>query len=160
MRISTTRFGDINIAPGKIITMPDGLPGLDALKRYALLSTEETDPFHWLQALDAADVSLVVINPYLLFPDYKPLVPEEIFEQLGAENTEDVLVLTVAVIPREFRNMTTNLLAPVLINTRTNVGKQIILENSDYDLRHPIFDKIRKLVQRGGASGVGADQKN
>ena len=160
MRISTTRFGDINIAPGKIITMPEGLPGLDAFKRYALLSTEETDPFHWLQALDAADVSLAVINPYLLMPEYKPMVPEEVFEQLGAGNTEDVLVLTVAVIPREFRNMTTNLLAPILINTKNNVGKQVILDNSEYALRHPIFDRIRKLVQKGGSPDAGVDQKN
>ncbi|MCL2747423.1 MAG: flagellar assembly protein FliW [Oscillospiraceae bacterium] len=160
MRISTTRFGDINIAPGKIITMPDGLPGLDAFKRYALLSTEETDPFHWLQSLDAADVSLAVINPYLIFPDYRPMVPEETFEQLGAGNTEDVLVLTVAVIPREFRNMTTNLLAPILINTKNNVGKQVILDSGEYDLRHPIFEKVRKLVQKGGASDAGLDQKN
>ena len=160
MRISTTRFGDINIAPGKIITMPDGLPGLETFKRYALLSTEETDPFHWLQSLDAADVSLAVINPYLLFPDYKPMVPEEVFEQLGTESTEDVLVLTVAVIPHEFRNMTTNLLAPILINTRNNVGKQVILENSDYDLRHPVYEKIRRLVHKGGASDAGADQKS
>jgi len=157
MRISTTRFGNINITPAKIITMPDGLPGLESLKRYALLSTEETEPFHWLQSLDAADVSLAVLNPYLLFSDYKPMVPEDVFEQLGADNTEEVLVLTVAVIPPDYRSMTTNLLAPVLINTKNNVGKQIILESSDYDLRHPIFDKIRKLVQRGGASDAGID---
>jgi flagellar assembly factor FliW len=160
MRISTTRFGDINIAPGKIITMPDGLPGLETFKRYALLSTEETEPFHWLQSLEAADVSLAVINPYLLFPDYKPMVPEEVFELLGTENTEDVLVLTVAVIPQEFRSMTTNLLAPILINTRNNMGKQVILENREYDLRHPVYEKIRKLVHKGGASDAGVDQKS
>ncbi|MDR3207345.1 MAG: flagellar assembly protein FliW [Oscillospiraceae bacterium] len=157
MQISTTRFGDVNIAAGKIIHMPDGLPGLEGFTRYALLSTEETDPFHWLQSLEAADVSLAVINPYLLFPEYKPLVPEGVFTQLGVDRTEDVLVLTVAVIPQDFRHMTTNLLAPVLINTKNNCGKQVILENGEYDLRHPIFEKMRMLVHRGGAPDAGAD---
>ncbi len=160
MQISTTRFGDISISDEKLINMSDGLPGLEDFRRFALLSTEETEPFHWLQSLDAPDVSLAVINPYLLFPDYRPAVPEEALGQLGVEGTEEVLVLTVAVIPRDFENMTTNLLAPILINTKNNAGRQVILDSGDYDLRHPIFEKVRKLVSEGGAADAGTHTKN
>lgn len=158
MLFSTTRFGDIDIAEEKIIHMRDGLPGLEDNKRFALLSTEETEPFHWLQSLDAADVSLAVINPYLLFPAYQPAVPEEALRQLGiSDSLDDLLVLTVAVIPGDVKNMTTNLLAPILVNAKRNEGRQVILENSDYDLRHPIFREIRQAVQQGGVSDAGAD---
>ncbi len=152
MRVATTRFGDIEIAEEKILTFADGLPGLERYGRYTLLSTKETDPFHWLQSLDDMDVALAVINPYLLFPDYRPTVPENVLKDLGIHETEQVLVLTVAVIPQDFQQMTTNLLAPILINTQNNQGRQVILENSEYDLRQPIYEEVQKLVHEEGGT--------
>lgn len=160
MQITTTRFGEIQISGEKIIQFEEGLPGLEDLHRFALLSTEETEPFHWLQSLDEPDVSLAVVNPYLLFPEYKPLVPETVFEQMGVRETGDVLVLTVAVIPREFKNMTTNLMAPILIDTVGNQGRQVILESNDYSLRHPIFNEVSRLVNEGGGENAGTDPQN
>ncbi|MDR0671910.1 MAG: flagellar assembly protein FliW [Oscillospiraceae bacterium] len=157
MQIATTRFGDITISDQKVICFEEGLPGLETFRRFVLLSTEDTKPFHWLQSLDDPDVSLAVINPYQLFSDYKPMIAETVFTHLDIEETEDVLVLTVAVIPQDFKKMTANLLAPILINTKNNTGQQVILEGGDYSLRQPIYNEIRKIVCEGGTSDAGVD---
>ncbi|MDR0380583.1 MAG: flagellar assembly protein FliW [Oscillospiraceae bacterium] len=159
MQIATTRFGDITVSDQKIIHFDEGLPGLEDFRKFALLSTADTEPFHWLQSLDKPDVSLAVINPYRLFSDYKPMIAEDVFAQLGVEETEDVLVLTVAVIPQDFKKMTTNLLAPILINTKNNTGRQVILENGDYNLRQSIYNEIREIVCEGGTPDAGTDSQ-
>ena len=157
MTVKTTRFGEIDIADEKIIAFRDGLPGFEELKRFALISTEETDPFHWFQAMDDPDVALAVINPFQLFPDYSPMIDDSVFDDLGVASDEDILLLTVAVIPQEFRNMTTNLTAPILINTIKNCGRQVILEVGDYEVRRPIYEPIQEYTMGRGEADAGAD---
>jgi flagellar assembly factor FliW len=146
MQINTTRFGDIYVDSQKVISMPDGLPGLEQFKRFTLLCIRETAPILWFQSLDATDVSLAVINPFLLFPDYTPLIPDDELLRLGAEDVKDMLFLTVVVALGDLKDITTNLLAPILINTRNNIGRQIIMENSEYTLQQPIYKQMRKLM--------------
>ncbi len=150
MKINTTRFGEIDITDDKIIHFKDGVPGFENCKRFALITTEETDPFLWLQAFEETDISLAVINPFRLFPDYAPSVSSELLNDIGAPQDEDILLLTVAVIPRDFTRMTTNLVSPILINAKENIGKQIILENSEYQIRQNIYDKVNALLNSGG----------
>ncbi|GHV33569.1 hypothetical protein FACS18949_07860 [Clostridia bacterium] len=159
MKLNTTRFGDIDIAEEKIVHFADGLPGLEDLKRYALITTEETEPFHWFQSIDARDIALAVIDPYRLFPKYAIKLPETVLEELdlGDGSGENLLVLTVAVVPQDFRAMTTNLVSPIIINSEKNLGRQVILENSDYLIRQPIYDLLQEYVIREGAADAGSD---
>ena len=120
MKINTIRFGEIEIAEGKILTFDKGLPGFDGCFRFTIISSEETDPFLWLQSLDEPDVALAVINPFRLFPDYTPVVNETDLASLGNPSDEDVLALTVAVIPVKYELMTSNLAAPILINLKAS----------------------------------------
>ena len=156
MQIATTRFGDIDIDENKILHFTQGVPGWESEKRFILISNEETQPFHWLQSVDNAEVALAVVDPFLLFPHYAPAVPEMVCTELAVDEEKDLLVLTVVVIPQDFENMTTNLGAPVLINARKNLGAQVILENSAYSLRCPIYDLVRSLIA-GGMAHAGVD---
>lgn len=156
MKLTTSRFGEIDIAEEKVIQFPEGLPGLEELRQFALITTEETEPFHWFQAIDAGDVALAVIDPYKLFPDYQISVPESVLADMEMTDDAQMLVLTVAVVPREFQNMTTNLVSPIIINSAKNLGRQLILENSAYLIRQPIYDLLQKYVA-GGGSDAGTD---
>lgn len=152
MKINTTRFGEIDIAEEKKITFKDGIPSFEECQNFALITAEETDPFLWLQSLDMPEISLAVVNPFRLFPEYAPRVPETALAEIGSPNDEDVVVLTVAVIPREARRMSTNLVSPILINATANVGRQVILEGGDYLVRQPIFEAVRAVMN--GQEGV------
>ena len=164
MKINTIRFGEIDIAEEKILTFENGLPGFDECFRFTIISSEETDPFLWLQSIEDPDVALAVINPFRLFPDYSPVVNEVDLEQLGNPSDDDVLALTVAVIPVKYELMTTNLLSPILINLKTNKAHQVIMENSSYQVREPIFDRVQQLMgteagdaTEGGSMDAGSD---
>lgn len=151
MRIETTRFGAIEVGPEQVMHFEDGLPGYESLRDFAFLVIEESEPFHWLQAVGDPDVSLAVIDPFELFSDYAPSVDDKVLEALGVEKPEDVLLLAVCVIPPDVRQATVNLLAPVLLNLKKNVGRQVIVDNPAYLTRQPLFDAVRAALKGGGA---------
>jgi flagellar assembly factor FliW len=161
--INTARFGEIDIAEEKILNFEGGLPGFDSCYRFTIISSEETDPFLWLQSLEEPDVALAVINPFRLIPDYSPVVNETDLNLIGNPADEDILALTVAVIPVKYENMTTNLISPILINLRSNQARQIIMENSDYQVKHPIYEAVQRLLSdelgetEGGGTDAGSD---
>ncbi|MCL2081086.1 MAG: flagellar assembly protein FliW [Oscillospiraceae bacterium] len=157
MRINTVRFGEIDIADEKIVDFPEGLPGLEELKKFALITTEETEPFRWFQSMNDPDVALVVLDPQILFPAYSVKLPVEIEEELGIEEESDVLVLTVAVVPKDFRGMTTNLVSPIVINAKKNLGKQVIMQNSEYQIRQPIFFLLQDYINKEDDADAGSD---
>ena len=154
--MTTGRFGEIEIEDGKILHFVEGLPGLEWLRRFTLISSEETKPFLWFQSVEGEDVALPVINPLLLFPDYTPWIPEQVFTEMEIKADEDVLLLVVVVIPQDVKRMTANLLSPIVVNIKNNEGRQVILENSKYELRQPIFDLVAALVA-GGDEDAGSD---
>ncbi len=156
MRISTSRFGEIEVADEKIIEFKEGLPGFEQCKHFTLISSVETEPFHWLQAVEEPDIAMAVVNPFVMFPEYAPRVSEASLADIGSPSDEDILLLTVAVIPREVSKMTSNLVSPILINAKANLGRQVILEGSDYQIRQPIYDAVRNLLN-GGVGDAGSD---
>ena len=159
MLINTSRFGEIDIPDEKFIEFAAGLPGFEQCKRFALISTEETAPFHWLQSVEIPDIALAVIDPFKIFPDYAPRVSETMLSDIGSPPDEDILLFTVAVIPGEVSNMTTNLVSPILINAKTNAARQVILEGSNYQIRHPIYELVCNLLN-GGANNAGSDPQD
>ena len=48
MKITTSRFGELEIPGEKVITFPWGLPGFEGLRGFVLLPVEDTPPFSWL----------------------------------------------------------------------------------------------------------------
>jgi flagellar assembly factor FliW len=160
MKINTIRFGEIDIAEEKVLTFEKGLPGFNDCFKFTIISSEDTAPFLWLQSLDEPDVALAVVNPFRLFPEYSPAVNEADLERIGNPSDEDILALTVAVIPVKYENMTTNLISPILINLKNNQAHQIIMENSNYQVKEPIFERVQKLLEEeteGGGTDAGSD---
>lgn len=157
MHINTARFGEIDVADEKVINFPEGLPGLENLKRFALITTEETEPFRWFQAMDDPDIALVVLDPHILFPAYTVKLPVDVSNELQLENDSDALILTVSVVPKDFRGMTTNLVSPIIINSAKNLGKQVIMENSEYQIRQPIFFLLQEYITKEGAENAGSN---
>ncbi len=158
MLLNTFRFGEVEVDEDKILEFRDGIFGFESLHRYALLSNEEIEPFHWLQSVDDADIALAVLDPFIVFPEYKPMVPESVFEELemGEQDDADPLLLTVSVIPIEIKRMTTNLMSPIIINSKKRLARQIILDSGDFDARQAIYDRL-KAALNGGREDARAD---
>ena len=138
MKINTSRFGEIEFDDSDIINFAEGLPGFFELNRYALIRQEDS-VFCYLQAIDDEDVAFALVDMAELVKDYDPLVDSSLIEDLGKYEPEHFMVLNIAVIPENVREMTVNLKAPIVINWNEKKGKQVICANEEYQVRHRLF---------------------
>ena len=122
------------------ITFKDGIPAFEEYKNYQI-EIDEDNPFHKLQSLDQAELSFIIIDPFTIKPDYDFNLTDSTIEKLEIENVKDIAVYTMVTISNDdYKNMTTNLLAPMIINTKNNLAKQIILTDTDYKTKHKIIE--------------------
>ena len=156
MELRNTRFGDIQVEDERLLTFPEGIPGFEELTRFALLHDENMEPFFWLQSLDQPEVAVIVVDPFLFFPDYAPLLLEEYLEILGLEDPADVSLLTITTIPDDVSKITTNLAAPIAIHNDNRIGVQAILDRGAYEARTPMYQQVT-AYWKGGADDAGSD---
>ena len=161
MRVSTTRFGELEIDEDIIITFPRGIPGFLKLRRFFLVPADDKGDIQWLQSLEDPDMALVLVDPFKYFRDYLFEIPDSELEELGIKEPSQVLTVTVVTIPLDNPGAATaNLVAPIIINTSVNKGKQVILSGSPYTTKHRLFHENVSASQQGeketAVSGEGA----
>jgi flagellar assembly factor FliW len=143
MKLKTKHFGEIEYDPNLSITFEDGLPGFQDQKKFiVLLENQREDTFCWLQSIEDGDLAFAMINIYNVLPEYNPLVKQEEVATLGDMSDNNLLVYNVVVIPDDIKQMRANLRAPIVINPTTKKGKQVILDNDEYDTQYRIFDHV------------------
>ncbi|WP_027622302.1 flagellar assembly protein FliW [Acetivibrio clariflavus] len=159
MILNTRHFGEIEIDESKIINFKEGIPGFEDLKKFVVLyDGDETSPFRWLQCVDDGQLAFAVVNPFMIVNDYDIEIPEEIVSSLNIESIEDVMVLSIVVVPDDVSKMTMNLKAPVIINTKNNTGMQVVLDTDMYSVRHYIVEELRRREVNTGA-GTNKEEK-
>ncbi len=140
MRVLTSRFGEIEIEAERIITFPAGIPGFEGLQRFVLLPEKDMEEFCWLQSVDEPEMAFLLTDPFAFFRDYSLELGEADVCALELEKKEEALVLTIVTIPgSDVRLVTANLLAPVVINTRLGLARQVVQVNSPFTTKHRLF---------------------
>lgn len=132
MQLQTKSFGILEYDPQSIIHIQEGMLGFARLKDYLLIENAETEPFKILQSLDDPYVAFPVVDPHLLEPSYHCDVTVEDMGSLALGELSEAIILAVTVIPEDPAQSTVNLKAPLLINQRKMIGKQVILAESRY----------------------------
>ncbi len=154
IKVSTTRFGEIEIIEEDVILLPSGLIGFPELRKYVLLDHDKESPFKWLQSLDDGAIAFVLINPLLFKPDYSVEVTEAEVADLDLQEEADAVISVIITIPTNPQNMTANLKAPLVFNLQNRRGKQLILNNQAYTTRHNIMEEVKKQVAAGTDSAA------
>lgn len=144
MKITSLRFGTLEIPEDKIISMPKPILGFEHLTRYCIIEREDSEPFLWYQSVEDPSVAFIVVNPLFFFPDYRIEVNPKEIEELKVSDVRAVETYVIVTIPTDPRNMTANLQGPILINTETRLAKQMILVNSDYRVKHFILGQTER----------------
>ena len=132
------RFGACTYRESEVLTFPWGLPGFASLRRFIALNLEGQERFVWLQSLDDPAVAIPTADPWQIFAEYDPKLPSYAVGSLEIESPEDFVTLCVVVVTAGAAEMTMNLLAPIVVNLRTRVGRQVTLETGGYSVREPI----------------------
>jgi flagellar assembly factor FliW len=140
VQIDTSRFGTLTVDERDVLSLPEGIIGFPGLTRFIIFRHKEGSPFLWLQSLEEGDLAFVLMDPLLLLPDYELNITPEDTAVLGMESPDNsVQAWAVVNIGRqEPPEITANLLAPVVVNPGARLGKQIVMLDRPYAIRHPV----------------------
>lgn len=139
MKIQTKFLGEVQIDPASIIRFPQGIPAFEDEKEFVIIPLGTQSPFVTIQSIKTASVGFMAAYPYHFKDDYTFDLEQEDLKQLQIEKSEDVLVYAILTLKDTLENSTMNLLAPVAINAKKQLGKQLILnENTAHPLRYPL----------------------
>ncbi|MBM4011792.1 MAG: flagellar assembly protein FliW [Planctomycetota bacterium] len=124
MRITTTRFGRIDVDAADVIRFPSGLPGLEDCREWALLADAGNDALGWLQSTTRGEVAVAVVSPRRFVPEYQVRIPRSELTPLAIADMRQAQV--VVVVGQNGTNLTLNLKAPIVINLEARTGRQVV----------------------------------
>jgi flagellar assembly factor FliW len=101
-----------------------------------MVEIPDGEAYRWLQSVEDPSLSFLTVIPWHFFPDYEPEVDDLTQQELGLREVSDAIVLCIVTIRDSGPNpITANLLGPLVINTVSRVGRQIVLADSGYPAR-------------------------
>lgn len=132
MQFDTYLFGKIEVADDAVIQFPQAFAGFPNCKRFTLVHEQGTgnEPSSFtLQSLDDPAVAFQIADPTTFGFHYElELTPAE-SELLKAQSPEDIAVMLVLFRREQGQSpIEANLRAPVLLNTKTRLGMQKVIE--------------------------------
>ena len=134
--IETLAWGKIEIVAEQVYKFPKGIPGFEDECEFALISGEEA-PFSYLQSLNKSDLSFVVCDPFVFFPQYEFELSENEKEELEIE--QNVWVRCLITINQPINQSTINLLGPIVFNPDRLLAKQVVLHRSSYKAKQALW---------------------
>lgn len=138
--LAGTRFGTIEFDGGQVLEVEGGLVGLPSLRRFVLFEAKPGSPFSWLQSLDDPTMAFLVAEPSRYLPDYESDVARR------CPGIAEAVVLATATVPSGRPHDTTlNLSGPIVLDSTTRRGKQMVLEDAAYTTRYRVFPSVEPL---------------
>jgi flagellar assembly factor FliW len=132
------------IAPGDTSTIEQqplrfvsGMPGLEEYDRFTLTAVDG-GPLYWLTCVDEPVIALPAADAFAVDPEYSFELSDGDVEVLALRKALDALVLSVLTVSPQGQ-VTANLLAPVIVNRTNGAARQVILDGTSYELRHPVM---------------------
>ena len=140
IKIKTEKFGELDVDKNAIFEFVIPIIGFDDLKTYTIVDNKPDSPFKWLQSMEEMDLAFPVTLCSFFGIDYQFDIPDDEAEKLGIENPDDIFVCNIANIPTSNpHGATINMLAPIIVNSSNKKAGQIILKNSNFEVRYKLF---------------------
>ncbi|BFH65560.1 flagellar assembly protein FliW [Paenibacillus azoreducens] len=135
--IIETTWGPLEIDERDVFHFSKGIPGFAAEKDFVLISNQD-DPFQYLQSTREKYVSFLITDPFLFYRDYEfELQPAEV-DELKIE--DEMLVRSIITLKDPVEKSTINLLAPIVLNPKLQIGKQVVLHTSKYGAKQELWN--------------------
>lgn len=152
MKLETNLFGMIDTEQVKVLTFEDGIVGFPEFTQFTLIVDEENTnaKIFWLQSLNDGTFALPLVDPFAIFDSYNPIVEDDWFATLGDHEEDDLLVFLTMHVPEDITKMTVNQKAPVILNSKTGRGCQIIVEDENYQVKCPVYDRLKERQAKEG----------
>jgi len=120
------------------VSLPQGLFGFSEIRSMELLYDQEELPFMWLREEKQDGLAFIVLEPGGVIPDYTVEISDGDIEVLSITGPEDTMILNiVTLLPEQASKISLNLVGPIIVNRKTLVGKQCIINNhEEFSARH------------------------
>ena len=141
MIYKTKHFGEIDRDESEVFHFKTGLPGFDSEHSFLLIPFAESGgSMYSLQSTTTPALSFIMMDPFMLAPDYEPELSPADLRTFGVEQWQELSygVLCSAKVPAN--ESTVNLRCPIAIHLDTHQGRQIIMDSSRYGMRHPLAE--------------------
>lgn len=148
LKLQTKYFGEIEYEPSEIVTFPVGPFGFEEEHEFLILPFEgSVGSLLCFQSVQTPALAFVAMEPFVLLPDYDPVLQPQELKSLGVENSHELGYYVLCVVKRPVAESTVNLKCPIAVHPETRVARQVILDTDRYEMRHP-------LAQFGGGEGA------
>ncbi len=138
----TKKFGEITVDKEFIFNFVSPIIGFDDLKQYTIVDIKPDSPFKWLQSIEDGELAFPITLCSYFGIDYQFDIPDEEAEKINIENPDDVFVFNIANIPNSNPQAASiNMLAPIIVNLANKKAMQTILKNTDFEVRHKLYEK-------------------
>jgi flagellar assembly factor FliW len=126
-----------------VLGLTEPLPGFPGHHEYALVpalaATGGEGLLYWLQSVAPDGPRFLAVPARAYFPDYAPVLPRAVRGELELEEgTQAELYCLVTVPPGDARGATANLRAPLVVNPRRGVARQVVLADAAHPIREPL----------------------
>ncbi len=137
MKIETSRFGQLEVDPDRLLIFEDGILGFPSQREYALIQTGEGSGFYWLQSVSTPELAFVVCDPRLFVADYRVPVKLEELECIGLCEPDNAQVFII--VNKADDLLTGNFQGPLVVNVIDRSARQLVLSDKRYSTRHPLM---------------------
>jgi flagellar assembly factor FliW len=156
--IKTGRFGQLSVGNDETIFIPQGILGFPEYRKFCLVDSGDETLILWLQSIDNPEIAFPVLEPKIFKTDYAVRLSAAELRELKLENVNQSAVFSILTIPEDVTQMTANLKAPLVINLKEQIAKQVVLQENEYGIRHEMFKELRAHLitiesQRRAVSG-------
>ncbi len=140
MKVNSTRFGTFEIPDDHVLTLQKGLLGFEDRTQWVMLDHDlEDSPFKWLQSREDPDLAFIIIEPSNVISDYQIEISQDIMKSLELASLDEAVVFVLVTVPEDPTRVTANLLGPVVVNSEKRTGLQLVLNNENYSVCHPLL---------------------
>jgi flagellar assembly factor FliW len=142
--IDSTRFGRLSFTNEEVIRVLMGILGFSRYQKYIIIEREEDFPFKWLHSVEDPSLALVVTDPFLFFPDYRIEPDQKDLEELQVKDEKELIIYVIVTVPSDPDLTSANLMAPLVINPKKGIAKQLVLPRSPFTIKHYLFHQTSK----------------
>jgi len=96
--------------------------------------------------VDSPDLAFVVTDPNIFMDDYEIVVSQTDIEDIDLHDATKSVQLVIVTVPRDPAMMTANLKGPIIINMENHKAKQLVIEDSKYEIKYRILAETQQAV--------------
>lgn len=142
MKITTSRFGVVQFEKENEFLFPEGVLGFENLRPFVFVDDPEDELFIWMQSCEKSHIAFPLLETSLFNSNYEIHLSKNDLEALSLKDSESYESLSVITIPEDPRQMSANLKAPIIINTKKNLGRQCVLPEEHLPICDLIFSRL------------------